>query len=329
MIMEQKKEHINVVVALLSFILIVTAVALIGYLCFGDEKEPIQGQIEAREYQVSSKLSARVKRLCVEEGDYVHVGDTLAILQDPELDAQQQAAEATEQATQAISEMTENGTRQEQIQTAANLVLQAKAALNIALKTYQRVQKLSDEGVASTQKRDEAKAAYDAALAQVKVATSQWEMAKNGARKEEKKAAAEQAKAAGGGVDVVRSLLHETVQRATVEGEVEKIYAHDGELVGSGSPIMTISVLKDQWGSFFIREDMLHGIEPGKEIKVYSEAFNQTYPMRVYYMKVQGEYTTWKATKAGEGHALNTFEVRARPIGKCPDMRPGMTITLR
>lgn len=134
----------------------------------------------------------------MEEGDYVHVGDTLAILQDPELDAQQQAAEATEQATQAISEMTENGTRQEQIQTAANLVLQAKAALNIALKTYQRVQKLSDEGVASTQKRDEAKAAYDAATAQVKVAQSQYEMAKNGARKEEKKAAAEQAKAAGG-----------------------------------------------------------------------------------------------------------------------------------
>lgn len=153
-------------------------------------------------------------------------------------------------------------------------------------------------------------------------------MARNGARKEEKRAAAEQAKAAKGGVDVVKSMLRETVQVATVEGEIEKINAHEGELVGSGSPIMTISMLGDEWGTFFIREDRLKGMKPGTVVTVHSPAFDRNYRMRVYYMKGQSEYATWKATKPDKGIDLHTFEVRARPIGGFHGLRPGMTLTL-
>ena len=322
-------EHLNVILAITSFILVVTGVTFIGYLVFGTSETDIEGQMDCREYRASSKFAARLERICVREGDYVHVGDTLAVLTMPEVSAQERVAQATGEAAQAIQEMTDNGARVEQIRTSADLLAQAQAALTIAEKTLSRVQRLYDEGVTTAQKRDEAQAARDAAAAQVRAARSQYDMVKNGARKEEKKAAAYQAQAASHGTDVVRSMLRETVQVATVEGEVEKIDAHEGELVGSGSPIMTISMLNDQWGAFFIREDRLHGMRPGKIITVHSEAYNRDYPMKVYYMKVQSEYATWKATKADKGLDLHTFEVRARPVAYAKELRPGMTVTIK
>lgn len=322
-------EHINIVVAISTFILVVLGVTLIGYLAFGDEPEDIQGQVDCREYRVSTKLPGRIVKIMVAEGDYVHVGDTLAMLEAPEIDAQERVARATEGVAAAISEMTDNGSRAEQVRMSAELLRQAEAARTIAQKTLQRMQNLFDEGVTTAQKRDEAQAAYDVANARVEAARSQYDMAVNGSRKEEKKAAAERAKAARSGVDVVKSLLKENVQVAAVEGEVDKIYAHTGELVGNGSPIMSINLLADVWGKFNIREDRLDGIKPGSTITAYSPAFNKEYSMKVYYMKGEDTYATWKATKADEGYDLKTFEVRVRPVGKVKGLRPGMLLIMK
>ena len=321
-----KSEHINIMVAISTFLVIVTVEALIGYYVFGNEPEEIQGQVDCREYNVSSKIPGRIARLYVDEGDYIHVGDTLAVLEAPEIDAQQRAAQAAEGAAQAISEMTDNGSRKEQIRAAAELLRQAQAARTIAYKSYQRVKSLYEAGVASAQKCDEARAAFDAATAQVGAARSQYEMAVNGSRQEEKRAAADQARAAKSGVDVVKSLRKETVQIAAVEGEVDKIYAHTGELVGNGSPIMTVNLLDDVWGKFNIREDRLEGIRPGSVITAYSPAFKKEYRLKVYYMKGEDEYATWKSTKADKDYDLKTFEIRARPLERNKDLRPGMLL---
>lgn len=325
----KKAEHINIVVAVITFLLVVTGVALIGYFAFGNEPEDIQGEVEVREYRVAAKYSGRITRILVEEGDYVHAGDTLALLEAPEMEAQERTAQANEKAAKAMSEMADNGTRQEQIRTAAEMLRQAQAARTITQKTWQRMENLYSEGVITAQKRDEARAAYDAAVAQTEAARSQYDMALAGARREEKRAAAERAQAAKGNVEMVASMLRETVQIAAVDGEVDKIYAHLGELVGSGSPIMDINLMDDLWGVFKIREDRLGGIKPGSTIKAYSPAFRKEYNMKVYYVNGEDSYATWKATKADEGYDLKTFEVRARPEARTTGLRPGMLLVLR
>lgn len=326
---KKKAEHINIMVAITTFLLVVTGVALIGYFAFGNEPEDIQGEIEVREYRVSAKFAGRITKILVDEGDYVHAGDTLAILEIPEMKAQERAAQANESVARAMSEMTDNGTRQEQIRTAAEQLRQAQAARTITQKTWKRMENLYNEGVTTAQKRDEAKAAYEAAEAQVEAARSQYDMALAGARREERRAAAEKAKAAKESVEMVESMLRETVQVAAVDGEVDKIYAHLGELVGSGSPIMNINLLDNIWGVFKIREDRLDGIKPGSTIKVYSPAFKKDYRMKVYYVKGEDSYATWKATKADKGYDLKTFEVRARPEDKSTGLRPGMLLILK
>ena len=327
--MTAKSQHKNILITTGVITCVIVIVAVAGYLLLGKQTEVIQGQVEVAEYRVSSKLPGRVVEIRAKEGDYVHAGDTLAILEVPEVDAQKKSAEATEGAASAVSSMTDKGARQEQVQAAFQLVQQAQAARDIAKKTYDRMQNLYDEGVMSAQKRDEAFAAYKASEAQVMAAKSQYDMARNGARQEEKKAAAEQVKAAQGMVDVVKSLLRETVQVAQYDGEVSDIYPKVGELVGMGSPIMSISLMDDIWGTFNVREDQLAGMKVGETFTAYSPAFNKDIKMKVYYMKDQGSYAAWKATKANGDYDLKTFEVKARPVTKLEGLRPGMSLIIK
>lgn len=324
--MSAKSQHNNILLAVMGFTLVVVVVGLIGFFTLGKQDETIQGEVEVSEYRVSCKLPGRVVELRVKEGDYVHVGDTLAILEIPEIDAQKRVAQATGNAAKAFQDLTDAGARKEQIQGAYELVQQAKAAEDIAKKTYTRMQHLYDEGVMSGQKRDEAFAAYKATEAQVKAVQSQYEIAKNGAREQEKRIAANNAEAAQSTVDVVSSLLKETVQIAQVEGEVSDVYPKIGELVGMGSPIMSISILSDKWGTFNIREDQLKGMKIGDIFTAFVPAFNKDIKMKVYYIKDQGSYAVWKATKTTGQYDLKTFEVKAHPIDNIDGLRPGMSL---
>lgn len=324
--MENKSQKNSILLAVVGFAAVVIAAGLIGYLTLGKSDDVIQGEIEVSEYRVSSKVPGRILELRVKEGDYVHVGDTLAILDAPEVEAKKTQAESAESAAAAMKEMADNGARQQQIQGAFEVWQQAKAGLEIAKKTYDRVQRLFNEGVMSAQKRDEALAQYKAYEAQEKAAKSQYDMAKEGARKEERKAAAAQVNRAKGAVQEVSSYLHETVQVAQVEGEVSDIYPKVGELVGTGSPIMSISIMSDVWGTFNVREDQLDGLKVGSEFTAFSPAFKKDIKMKVYYIKDQGSYAVWKATKSNGQYDLKTFEVKARPVDKLEGLRPGMTL---
>ena len=327
--MSAKSQHNNILLAIAGFVAVVIIVALIGFLALDRDVDVIQGQVEVTEYRVSSKVPGRILELRVSEGDYVKAGDTLAILDAPEVRAKMEQARSAESAAAAIELKAQNGARKEQIQGAYSVLQQAKAGYEIAEKSYQRIQRLYDEGVMSAQKRDEVYANYKAMEAQMKAAQSQYDMAVNGARMEDKLAAAAQVGRAKGAVQEVNSYIHETVQIAQKEGEVANIYPKVGELVGTGSPIMSIAVMDDMWGTFNVREDQLNGMQVGSEFTAFVPAFNKDVKMKVYYMKDQGSYAVWKATKANGQYDLKTFEVKARPVEKLDGLRPGMSLILK
>ena len=327
--MSEKKQHKNIIITAACTTLVVAVVAVFGAMSIKQEPETIQGQVEVSEYRVSSKVPGRILEIRVKEGDYVNVGDTLAILDAPEVRAKMTQAQSAENAAAAMDEMANNGARQEQVRGAFAVLQQAKAGLEIAQKSYNRVQRLYDEGVMTAQKRDEAFANYKALEAQVKAAQSQYDMARNGARTEEKKAAAAQVNRAKGAVAEVNSYIHETMQIAQMAGEVSDVYPKVGELVGTGSPIMSVSLMNDIWGTFNVREDQLDGMKVGSIVTAFVPAFKKEIRMKVYYIKDQGSYAVWKATKSNGQYDLKTFEVKARPMDKLEGLRPGMSLILK
>ena len=326
---QEKTQHNNILLAIAGFALVVIIVALIGFFALGRDPELIQGQVEVSEYRVSSKVPGRILEIRVKEGDFVKAGDTLAIIDAPEVRAKMEQVQGAEAAAAALELKAQNGARQEQIQGAYQVWQQAMAGVEIAKKSYDRIQRLFDEGVISAQKRDEVYANYKAMEAQERAAKSQYDMAVNGARREDKLAAMAQVNRARGAVQEVTSYINETVQIAQMDGEVSSIYPKVGELVGTGSPIMTISVMNDLWGTFNVREDQLNGMAVGTTFKAFVPAFNKEIQMKVYYMKDQGSYAVWKATKANGQYDLKTFEVKARPVDKLEGLRPGMSLIVK
>ena len=328
--MKQKKSSI-VAMIFAAVILAAMVIVIVVGLCLPDRAETIQGEIETTDYRVSSKVPGRVLEIRVQEGDQVHKGDTLAILEAPDVSAKLDQANALYEAAQALKDKADHGAQKEQIAGAYEMWQKAKAGLEVTEKSYKRVAKLFESGVISEQKRDEVKAQYDAMVATEKAAKAQYDMAVNGARIEDKHAAGAKVKQAQGAISEVTSYINETVLLAMADGEVTEIFPELGELVGSGAPIMNVAMTGHVSVIFNVREDYLPGITVGTEMDAYVPAYDKTIRVKVSRVKNVGSFAVWKATKASDGYDLKMFEVRALPVGTegMDSMRSGMTVILR
>ena len=326
----EKTENRSLMFGLLAVVGVTLLLAIIGFIFMRQPDEIIEGQADATSVRISGKLPGRVVELMVSEGDMVKAGDTLVHIHSSLAEARLMQAEAMENAAAAQNKKIDAGTRSQIISAAAELVAQAKAATTITRKTYERMQRLFEQGVVSEQKRDEAKAAYDAAAAAQQAAESQLSLARAGAQSEDKESAAALVNAARGGVAEVESLLEDQYLTAPCDGQIDQIYPETGELVSLGSPIMSLLKVADKWVTFNVREELLSQMKLGDSITVEIPALDHlSTSARIYYVRDMGSYATWRATKATGDWDSRTFEVKARTSEPLPDLRPGKTVLYR
>lgn len=325
-----KKKNLNVIIVSSAIIMAVIVIVVIAGLCIPEPAEVIQGQAETSDYRVSSKIPARILEIKVSEGDAVSKGDTLVILEAPDIDAKLAQAEAAFEAAKAVEKKALTGARQEQIQSAYEVWQKAIAGREVAEKTYNRVNRLFENGVMAEQKRDEALANYRAMQASENAARSQYEMAVNGSRSEDISAAQAQVSRAQGAISEVSSYVSETVLVASDNGVVTEIFPETGELVGSGAPIMNVAKTDDFWFTFNVREDFLPGLTTGTVTTVYVPAYDKNVEVKITRVKEVGSFATWKATKALDKYDLKTFEVQARPTNpsELSGVRGGMSAVM-
>ena len=325
-----KKKNLNVIIVSSAIIMTVIAIIVIVGLCIPEPREVIQGQAETSDYRVASKVPARILEIRVAEGDEVSKGDTLVVLEAPDIAAKLSQAEAAFEAAKAIEQKALTGARQEQIQSAYEVWQKAKAGREVAEKTYNRVNRLFENGVMAEQKRDEALANFRAMQANENAAKAQYDMAVNGSRNEDINAARAHVSRAEGSINEISSYVSETVLTASADGIVTEIFPEIGELVGTGAPIMNVSMADDVWFTFNVREDFLPGLTVGSEADVYVPAFDKTVTVSITRIKDVGSFATWKATKALDDYDLKTFEVRVRPLsnGELLGLRGGISAVM-
>lgn len=327
--MEMEQEDRRLLTALGVFIVVMILLFIAGTFLIRPAKAVVQGQADATSVRISGKLPGRVTEFYVKEGDKVRKGDTLVHIHSSTVDAKLYQAQSMENAASAQNSKVDAGTRSQIINAARDQWLQAQAATSIAQKTYNRMENLYAQGIVSEQKRDEARAAYDAAKAQEAAAKSQYEMAKEGAQKEDKAAARAMKNAARGNVMEVESILEDQYLTAPCDGEISDIYPHEGELVGSGTPIMNVLKSEDTWIVFNVREEMLNTLTMGKEIEVMIPGLDKKHvKAHIFYIRDMGSYAVWSATKAAGEYDSKTFEVKARPMEQVENLRPGMSAIL-
>ncbi len=301
-------------------------VAVVGIFAIHEPKEMITGEVDASEYRVSNKVPGRIDTLYVHEGDRVKAGDTLAHICSPQVEAKMMQAEAVKNAASAQSRKAKGGARDQQKQMAYQVWQKAKAAVEVYKKSYDRVKGLYEKGVVSAQKYDEVEAQYKVAQADCAAAEQQYLMAQEGAQREDIDAAAALVGRASGAVAEVQSYLDDSYLIAPCDGEVVALFAKLGDLIGTGSPVVSILDINDSWMVFAVREDLLKDINTGSTIQVRIPALGeQTYPCTVRRVQAMASYATWRATKTNGQYDVKSFDVKVVPQTPIAGLKPGMT----
>lgn len=286
-----------------------------------------QGRIEVKEVYLSAKINSRINTLKVDEGDHVKPGQLLATLESPEIDAKELQAIAASEAALALKTKALNGARYEEINAARSIHEKAKAASVVMQKTYTRINNLFNDGVISEQEKDEVFAKKEAAIRDEQAAYNQYLIAISASRKEDIAAAKAKEKQAKGALQEIKSYKNEQEIKSNIDGEVLEILPEQGELIGAGYPIVHLVDLKSAYVVLNIKETELSKFKKGSVFEAVVPALaNATVTFKVYYVSALGDFATWNATKTKGDFDLRTFEIKARPVDKNTDLRPGMSV---
>ncbi|CAM3469138.1 HlyD family secretion protein [Shewanella violacea] len=316
---------------IISVVALVGLVVALGYglkLAYTPKAVYMQGQIEAREYNISSKVPGRVEQVLVRRGDKVEVGDLLFAIDSPELNAKLMQAEGGRDAAHAMQLEANTGARKQQVMASREQWLKAKAGATFAKTTYDRIENLFVEGVLARQKRDEAFTQYQAAKYTEQAALAMYQMSQEGARVETKAAAAGNARMAEGAVHEVNAILADSQMRAPKSGEISEVLLQPGELAPSGFPVVSLIDMQDAWAVFQVREDQLKQFSKGQKLMLTLPALEREVEFTVSHISVMGDFATWRSTESGHDFDMRTFEVELRPNSEIKDLRVGMSAIL-
>ena len=316
----------------IAFIAILSGVVLITVIGMLTTKKPpltLQGEVEATEIRISGKLLGRVDSFLVREGDIVRKGEELVVINSPIVEAQYRKSEALHRAAQEENRKLDVGTRRQVVESAYQMWQSAKSQAELAEKTYRRVLTLYRDSVVARQRYDEAEAAMRSTASAERAAYEQYQMAVEGAQREDRIAGKSLVEVAASGVDEVQALLVDARLSAPADGQIAAIFPKQGELVAPGAPIMSLVVIEDCYIVFNVREDLMPHFRMGGHFTVRVPALGRDdVELEVYYISPLGSFATWKSTKEAGSYDMRTFEVKLRPLSPIEGLRPGMTTIL-
>ncbi len=323
--MDKNRKYIAV--AFVIVLILVVVVSTIGILALGEKPEILQGQVEATEIRISGKLPGRIDRFLVQEGQDVRKGDTLVVINSPEVMAQYDQVDAMKNVAVYENQKVEEGTRSQITESVYQLWQKSKSDLELATVTYDRIGSLYRDSVVTSQRKDEAEAVYKAALAAERAAYQQYLMAVDGARKQDRESSLSMVDAARSTLQEVAVLLQDAKLTAPESGQIAVIYPKRGELVAPGTPIMSLVVLEDAHAVLNVREDLMPHFKMKGKFRGDIPALGQKgIEFEIYYISPLGSYATWKSTKQVGSYDMRTFEIKARPTAPAAELRPGMSV---
>ena len=315
---------------LVSRISIALVLCIVGggvWLAARPAADLVQGMADADSISVSPKITARVLRFHVSEGDRVEAGQNLFDLDSPEVAAKERQITALLDAARAQQSKADAGAREEEIRAAHANWKRAAAAAELAQSTARRLQTLFAEGVVTRQRKDEADSQARTATEAEAATRAQYDQALAGARVQDRDAARAQVRQAEGALAEVEVSRVELLGRAPVAGEIGKRLADVGELVPAGHPVFTLVDISHVWVAVYLREDQLRGVRIGKTLRGDVPALGaKAVPFDIYFINPAGDFATWRATRQSAGYDVKSFEVRARPSRPLAGFRPGMSV---
>ncbi|MBV8650988.1 MAG: efflux RND transporter periplasmic adaptor subunit [Alphaproteobacteria bacterium] len=313
--------------AIFVTVLIVAIVGLSLWYLTRPEPLLVQGAIDSTRSDIAARVDGRVAKIPVARGENVAAQAPLVEIDNPELVAKYQEAEAAKKVAEAELARIRVGTRQEIVAERKAGIDRAEANVVLAKQTFDRVKRLASDQYAPQAQLDQATDQLSVAQRSYDQAKLAYDEAVNGFTKEEHEIAEANVTKAAATVATLKSLVDQMVVVAPAATQVYRINVEDGEFVAPGVPLLSLVDLDDMWVRFDLREDLIKSLKVGDRIDVRIPALGDrkvTTEVKLIYSK--GEYAGWRATRATGDFDLRTFQIRAYPVQKIEGLRPGMSV---
>jgi HlyD family secretion protein len=312
--------------SLLVGLIVVSLIALSLWYLLRSEPLLVQGEVDATRLDIAARVDGRVADIPVARGQNLAAGAVLVRIDNPETIAKNEQALAAKLVAEAQLANIKAGTRSEVIAARKAALERAQSSVVLAQKTYDRVKLLSEHGNAPVARFDQATDALRESQRAEDQAKSAYEQAVNGYTREEREIAVANLGKAVADIKAVQSIVDQMVVYAPIAAQVYERNVELGEYVAPGVPLVTLIDLGDTWIHFDLREDLVKNVKLGDRYVVRIPALgDRRIAVEIKLIASKGEYASWRATRATGDFDLRTFSIRAYPVEKVPELRPGMS----
>ena len=256
----------------------------------------VSGTVEIREVRLSPLASGRLQRLLKDEGDSVHAGDTVAVLEQPGLAAliEQRRALAAAAATRTAE------------------IRAAEADSQRAANDLARARVLRQQGIASPQELDRLQSAAAAAVARLQAV----------------RAAVRESQAARAAARVTESIRDQLVLLSPADGVVLTRFAERGEAIAAGVPVVSIGLVHAPWIRAYVGERLVARLKTGQNVRIRVDGYRDTaFAGRISEIAPRAEFTPRAALTERERADL-VFGIKVTTDGAGGRLKAGMPVQL-
>lgn len=282
------------------------------------------GIIEVTEVDVAFEVPGTITERYVDEGALLDRGEPIARLDDREYRLQVERWQAAKAAAEARYELLKRGPRGQEVDQALAALESAQAEFEVRQRDFSRVEELFRRGVVSQAEWDRARGALTAAQSARDAARSRLEMLKEGFRTEEIEQGRAQVREAEKALAIAELNLARCQLFAPIAGRVLSKNREVGEVVGPGTPVVTMGDLARPWLNVYVSERDLGKLRLGMAGRVYVDAYpGRPFPARVSYIADKSEFTP-KNVQTQEERAKLVYRVKLELANEEGILKPGM-----
>jgi HlyD family secretion protein len=247
--------------------------------------------VELDKRVLAFELPGRVVEVPVARGATVHAGELLARVDDTLERAAHATREAEAEAASAQVALLRAGSRPEDVRAMAAQIRAAKASEELLARQLARQKTLFDGGAVPEASVDELESRHRAAVAERQALEQRLAELRHGARAEEVQGAEARATAAAKGVELETARVERHELRAVGDGTVLDVHVDPGEMVGAGTPVVTIADTHHPYADVFVPEGELGGVRVGAPARVHVDSIAEPIPGHVEDVGRRTEFT--------------------------------------
>jgi len=286
----------------------------------------VSGTIEVTSVELSFKVGGRLSRRLVDEGMQVAAGQTVALLEDDELQQERSARGADEKAVRAALADLEAGSRREEIAQGEASLVRMKADADKLARDALRAESLFTREVIPRQELDAARAGRDASAAAVREAEQRLKLLKAGPRPDAVLQARARVEASAAGRSLAETRLGQATLTAPMAGLVLAKHAEPGEMLAPGAPVVTIARMDEVWLRGYIPEADVGRVAIGQRARVTADAWpGRVLEGRVSFISSEAEFTP-KNVQTEKERVKLVYRIKVTLPNPKGELKPGMPV---